>query len=38
MQELGLVGRPAFVPYLAGGASSDGSDFPHQAAGSRLRA
>jgi len=31
MQELGLVGRPAFVPYLAGGASSDGSDFPDQA-------
>ena len=23
----GLVGRPAFVPYLAGGASSDGTDF-----------
>jgi len=27
MTELGLVGRPAFVPYLAGGASSDGTDF-----------
>ena len=28
MAELGLVGRPAFVPYLAGGKSSDGSEFP----------
>ena len=28
MAELGLVGRPAFEPYLAGGKSSDGSEFP----------
>ena len=28
MAELGLVGRPAFTPYLAGGKSSDGSEFP----------
>ena len=28
MSELGLVGRPAFEPYLAGAASSDGSEFP----------
>ena len=28
MAELGLVGRPAFEPYLAGGRSSDGSEFP----------
>lgn len=34
MKALGLVGRPAFVPYLAGGASSDGSEFPDAAAAS----
>ena len=28
MAELGLVGRPAFEPYLAGARSSDGSEFP----------
>jgi hypothetical protein len=28
MKDLGLVGRPAFEPYLAGAKSSDGSEFP----------
>ena len=28
MKDLGLVGRPAFEPYLAGSKSSDGSEFP----------
>ena len=28
MKQLGLVGRPAFEPYLAGAKSSDGSEFP----------
>jgi biotin synthase len=28
MAELGLVGRPAFEPYLAGARPSDGSEFP----------
>ena len=31
MEELGLVGRPAFLPYVGGAASSDGSEFPPQA-------
>jgi biotin synthase len=30
MEELGLVGRPAFVPYLAGAASSDGSEWTEE--------
>jgi len=30
MEELGLVGRPAFLPYVGGAASSDGSEFPPQ--------
>ena len=30
-EELGLVGRPAFVPYIGGGASSDGSEWGENA-------
>jgi biotin synthase len=30
-EELGLVGRPAFVPYVGGGASSDGSEWGENA-------
>jgi biotin synthase len=38
MERLGLVGRPAFLPYASGGASSDGSDFEaHGDSGARAR-
>jgi len=30
-EELGLEGRPAFVPYAAGAASSDGSEWKQHA-------
>ena len=30
-EELGLVGRPAFAPYMSGGASSDGSEWGENA-------